>query len=44
MAIDIPSPKDAANKAGEALAGSSKTEFKKESTSARILGAGMIAP
>ncbi|KAF2146074.1 uncharacterized protein K452DRAFT_242589 [Aplosporella prunicola CBS 121167] len=34
-----PSPKDAANTAGNVLSGSSK-EFKKESTSARLLGAG----
>ncbi|KAK4983427.1 high copy suppressor of abf2 [Elasticomyces elasticus] len=35
-----PSPKEAASKAGEVLAGSSAKEFKKESTAARLLGAG----
>ena len=37
--VNLPSPKDGANKAGEVLSGSSK-EYKKESTTARILGAG----
>ncbi|EON61632.1 hypothetical protein W97_00847 [Coniosporium apollinis CBS 100218] len=35
-----PSPKDAAVKAGNALTGSAAAEFKKESTAARLLGAG----
>lgn len=36
-----PSPKDAAAKVGDALAGGSAAkEFKKESTAARLLGAG----
>jgi hypothetical protein len=37
--VNIPSPKDAASKTGEVLSGSSK-DYKKESTTARILGAG----
>ncbi|KAG9742600.1 hypothetical protein KCU73_g8625, partial [Aureobasidium melanogenum] len=37
--VNLPSPKDAASKSGEVLSGSSK-EYKKESTAARVLGAG----
>lgn len=37
-----PSPKEAAIKASEAVAGSAAKEFKKESTAARLLGAGKL--
>lgn len=41
--VNIPSAKEAASKSGEVLSGSSK-EYKKESTTARLLGAGAHDP
>jgi hypothetical protein len=37
--VNLPSPKDAVSKTGEVLSGTSK-DYKKESTTARVLGAG----